>query len=110
MHAQNGIFDSWFDSILDTSTPQPDDRQDGGCFFFFDTLLGQECNHDRIYKKTYRKIPKISPYMYKPQQIKASQTGNAKNPLLNRPSKYKPPEGLYLENCPQIQSETKQKR
>ena len=21
--------------------------------FFFDTLLGQECDHDRIYKKTY---------------------------------------------------------
>ena len=26
MHAQNGIFDS----ILDTSSPQPDDKQDGG--------------------------------------------------------------------------------
>ena len=25
MHAQNGIFDS----ILDTSSPQPDDKQDG---------------------------------------------------------------------------------
>ena len=34
---------------------------------------------------TYRIIPKISP------------------------SKYKPPGGLYLENCPQIQSKTKQK-
>ena len=34
----------------------------------------------------YRKIPKISPPMYKPPQ-----TGNAKNPPLNRPSKYKPP-------------------
>ena len=53
----------------------------------------------------YRKIPKISPSMYKPPQ-----TGNAKNPPLNRPSKYKPPGGLYLENCPQIQSKTKQKR
>ena len=29
--------------------------------------------------------------MYKPLQIEAPQTGNAKNPLLNRPSKYKPP-------------------
>ena len=29
--------------------------------------------------------------MYKPQ------TRKAKNPRLNRPSKYKPPEGLYLE-------------
>ena len=44
----------------------------------------------------YRKIPKISPSMYKPLQIKAPQTGNAKNPPLNCPSKYKPPGGLYL--------------
>ena len=29
--------------------------------------------------------------MYKPLQIKAPQTRNAKNPPLNRPSKYKPP-------------------
>ena len=49
--------------------------------------------------------------MYKPLQIyKAPQSGNAKNPLLDRPSKYKSPGGLYLENCPQIQSITKQKR
>ena len=49
--------------------------------------------------------------MCKPLQIyKAPQSGNAKNPLLDRPSKYKPPGGLYLENCPQIQSKTKQKR
>ena len=41
---------------------------------------------------------------------KALQTGNAKNPPLNRTSKYKPPGGLYFENCPQIQSKTKQKR
>ena len=34
----------------------------------------------------------------------------AKNPPLNRPSKYKPPGGLHLENCSQIQSKTKQKR
>ena len=57
----------------------------------------------------YRKIPKISPSMYKPLQI-APQTGNAKNPPLNRPSKYKPPGGFYLENCPQIKSKTKLKR
>ena len=57
----------------------------------------------------YRKILKISPSMYKPLQIQAPQTRNAKNPPLNRPSKYKPPGGLYLENCPQIQSKTKQK-
>ena len=53
----------------------------------------------------YSKIPKISPSKNKPPQ-----TGNAKNPPLNRPSKYKPPKGLYLENCPQMQSKTKQKR
>ena len=40
----------------------------------------------------YRKIPKISPSKYK-----APQTRNAKNAPLNRPSKYKPPGGLYLE-------------
>ena len=33
--------------------------------------------------------------MYKPRQIKAPQTSNAKNPPLNRPFKYKPPGGLY---------------
>ena len=38
----------------------------------------------------YHKIPKISPSMYKPLQIQAPLTGNAKNPPLNRPSKYKP--------------------
>ena len=37
------------------------------------------------------------------------QTGNAKNPPLNRPSKYKPPGGLYVENCPQIHSKTSKK-
>ena len=47
--------------------------------------------------------------MYKPLKISAPQTGNAKNPPLNRPSKYKPPRGLYLETFPQIQSKTKQK-
>ena len=30
--------------------------------------------------------------------VYAPQTGNAKNPPLNCPSKYKPPGGLYLEN------------
>ena len=38
--------------------------------------------------------------MYKPLQIYPPQTSNAKNPPLNRPSKYKPPGGWYLENCP----------
>ena len=32
MHAQNGIFDS----ILDTSSPQPDVKQDGMCHIAFD--------------------------------------------------------------------------
>ena len=48
--------------------------------------------------------------MYKPLQIKAPQTDNAKNPPLNRSSKYKPSGGLYLENCPQIPAKTKEKR
>ena len=48
--------------------------------------------------------------MCKPLQKQASQTGNAKNPLLNHSSKYKSPGDLYLENRPQIQSKTKQKR
>ena len=44
-------------------------------------------------KVAYRKISKISPSMYKPLQKKGPQTGNAKNPPLNRPSKYKSPGG-----------------
>ena len=44
-----------------------------------------------------RKVPKISSSMSKPLQIQAPQTRNAKNPPLNRPSKYKPPGGLSLE-------------
>ena len=43
--------------------------------------------------------------MYKPPEPVTQ-----KNPPLNRQSKYKPPGGLYLENDPQIQSKTKQKR
>ena len=35
--------------------------------------------------------------MYNPLQIQAPQNRNRKNPLLNRPSEYKPPGGLYLE-------------
>ena len=40
MHSQNGIFDS----ILDTSSPQPDDKQDGMRHIAFDMFkwgLGQ---------------------------------------------------------------------
>jgi len=40
----------------------------------------------------YRKIPKISLSWYKPPKLVTQ-----KNPPLNRPSKYKPPGGLYLE-------------
>ena len=35
--------------------------------------------------------------MYKALQIEGPQTRNGKNPALNRPSKYKPRGGLYLE-------------
>ena len=45
---------------------------------------------------SYCKIPKISPSMYEPLQI-SPQTRKAKNPPLNRPSKYKSLGGLYLE-------------
>ena len=55
--------------------------------------LKAEDEKDKI---RYRKIPKISPSMYKPLQMQAPQTGNAKNPPLNRSSKYKPPGGWYL--------------
>jgi len=44
--------------------------------------------------------------MYNPLQIYASQTRNAKNLPLNRPSKYKPPRGLVLGNFTKIQSKT----
>ena len=74
-------------------------------------------------KTTYRTSPKISPSKYKLPPKPVTQKTNlvprpgksalgtrlAKNPPLNHPSKYKPPGGLYLENCPQIQSKTKQK-
>ena len=48
-------------------------------------------------KTSHRKIPKIIPCMYKPLQIQALQTRNAKYHLLNHPSEYKPPGGSYLE-------------
>ena len=43
---------------------------------------GQSASDEKI---KYRNIPKVSPSMYEPQ------TGNVKNPPLNRASKYKPP-------------------
>ena len=42
----------------------------------------------------YRKIPKISRSMYKPPKPVTQK------PSVNRPSKYKRPRGLYLENYP----------
>ena len=54
------------------------------------TLIQVRCSLVRDFQ--YRKIPKISPSMYKPLKIITQ-----KNPPLNRPSEYKPPGGLYLE-------------
>ena len=45
MHAQNGIFDS----IFDTSSPQPNDKQDGMCH----KLLLLICSHEVWVKVTY---------------------------------------------------------
>ena len=50
----------------------------------------------------------MSPSKYKPPKPVTQKA--AQKPPLNRPSKYKLPGGLYLENCPQIQSKTKQER
>ena len=48
--------------------------------------------------ETYRKIPKISPSMYKPLQTdKLPKLLPQKTHRLNRASKYKPPRDLYLE-------------
>ena len=53
----------------------------------------------------YRIIPKISPSMYKPPKQVTQKT-------LRQKKNFPPPllGGLYLENCHQIQSKTKQKR
>ena len=48
--------------------------------------------------------------MYNPSKYKPPKPVTQKNFPLNPPSKYKPPGRLYLENSPQIQSKTKQKR
>ena len=48
------------------------------------------CGHGNV---QYCKIPKISPFMYNPLQMKAPQTQNAKKAPLNHPSSG----GLYLE-------------
>ena len=78
---------------------------------FHDSILSQFPEKTWAQRKAnqiqkYRKIPKIRPSRYKPLKLVL----NAKNLPLNRPPKYKPPGGLCLENCPQIQSKTKQKR
>ena len=49
----------------------------------------------------YRKIPKISPSMYKLSKYKSPKPETQKTSA---------PRGMYLENCPQIQGKTKQKR
>ena len=58
----------------------------------------------------YRKIPKISPSKNKPP-IPWRKKPSVKSPPPPKKKKYiyKPPGGLYLENCPQIQNKTKQK-
>ena len=66
-------------------------------------------NFNNSLLRRYRKIPKISPSMYKTLQIKAPQTGNAKNPPLKRLSKYKPPRGLVLGKLPSNTKENKAK-
>ena len=48
----------------------------------------------------YHKIPKISPSMYQSLQKRAPQNCNAKNPPLNRLSKYKTPGGACTWNLP----------
>ena len=48
----------------------------------------------------YRKIPKISPSMYKPPSPPPPQTGNAKNPSLNISPPFPPPGGLKFEKLP----------
>ena len=72
--------------FLDHSTPVPTRKMLQAKIFNLSCFLHK-----------YRKIPKIRPSVYKPLQIYAPQSGNAKNPPLNRPSKYKPPRSLYLE-------------
>ena len=47
--------------------------------------------------RKYSKIPKISPSMISPSKYTAPKLESQKNPLLNRPSTYKTPGGLYLE-------------
>ena len=50
-----------------------------------------------LFPKLSFKILKINPSMYKPSKQVTHQ-----NPPLNRPSKYKPPRGFVLGNCPQL--------
>ena len=58
----------------------------------------------------YRKIPKISPSKNKPPiQWRKKPSVKSPPPPQKKIYIYKPPGGLYLENCPQIQNKTKQK-
>ena len=45
----------------------------------------------------YRKIPKISPYMYKPLRIETPPNLKRKNTSYNKPLRIEAPGGLYLE-------------
>ena len=56
--------------------------------------------------KKYRKIPKISSSMYKPPKPVTQKTLRSIAPPNISPPPT--PGGLYLENCPQIQSKTKE--
>ena len=59
---------------------------------------------DNVSIVKYRKILKISPSKFKPPKL-VTQKPSVKSPL-----QILAPRGLYLENCPQLQSKTKQKQ
>ena len=59
---------------------------------------------DNVSIVKYRKILKISPSKFKPPKL-VMQKPSVKSPL-----QILAPQGLYLENCPQIHIKTKQKR
>ena len=68
-------------------------KQDGGICYHVNILHALVSVYIEIEKEIYKVTVKFRKSPPPPQ------TGNAKNPPLNRPS-----------NCPQIQSKTKQKR
>ena len=63
--------------------------------FYRGGATGIPRNNENTVSK-YRKIPKMSPFMYKP--LKTSKlVNNAKNPPLNHSSEHNQSRGLYLE-------------